>query len=71
MALAVALYVLISVGIGLWAARQVKNKQDFLVAGRRLPWLLSMSLLFSTWFGSETILGASQIFFGGGTAGGD
>jgi Na+/proline symporter len=62
MALAVSLYVLISVGIGLWAARQVKNKQDFLVAGRRLPWLLSMSLLFSTWFGSETILGASQTF---------
>jgi SSS family solute:Na+ symporter len=66
MALAVALYVLVSVGIGLWAARQVKNKQDFLVAGRRLPWLLSMSLLFSTWFGSETILGASQTFSEGG-----
>jgi len=66
MVLAVALYVLVSVGIGLWAARQVKNKQDFLVAGRRLPWLLSMSLLFSTWFGSETILGASQTFSEGG-----
>jgi len=62
MALAVALYVILSVGIGLWAARRVRNKQDFLVAGRRLPWLLSMSLLFSTWFGSETILGASQTF---------
>ncbi len=62
MALAVALYVGLSVGIGLWAARRVKTKQDFLVAGRRLPWLLSLSLLFSTWFGSETILGASQTF---------
>ncbi len=66
MALAVALYVMLSIGIGLWAARRVKNKQDFLVAGRRLPWLLSMSLLFSTWFGSETILGASQTFSEGG-----
>ncbi len=66
MALAVALYVALSIGIGLWAARRVKTKQDFLVAGRRLPWLLSMSLLFSTWFGSETILGASQTFSQGG-----
>ncbi|MCX8113082.1 MAG: sodium:solute symporter family protein [Bacteroidia bacterium] len=53
-------YVLLSIGIGVWAARRVKNSQDFLVAGRRLPLLWAMSLLFSTWFGSETILGASE-----------
>lgn len=57
---AVLTYVLISIGIGIWAARRVKNSQDFLVAGRRLPLLWTLSLLFSTWFGSETILGASE-----------
>jgi Na+/proline symporter len=62
MAIVVALYVLVSIGVGLWAARRVQNKQDFFVAGRRLPLLLSMSLFFSTWFGSETILGASETF---------
>ncbi|MCX7606304.1 MAG: sodium:solute symporter family protein [Bacteroidia bacterium] len=59
-------YVAASIGIGLWAARRVKNSQDFLVAGRRLPLLWTLSLLFSTWFGSETILGASDTMARGG-----
>ncbi|MCS7162671.1 MAG: sodium:solute symporter family protein [Bacteroidia bacterium] len=57
---AVVGYVALSLLIGFWAARRVKNSQDFLVASRRLPLLWSLSLLFSTWFGSETILGASE-----------
>ncbi|MCX7651398.1 MAG: sodium:solute symporter family protein [Bacteroidia bacterium] len=59
-------YVLFSISIGGWAARRVRNSQDFLVAGRRLPFLWAMSLLFSTWFGSETILGASEAMAHGG-----
>lgn len=66
MAWAVLGYILLSIGIGFWAARRVRNSQDFLVAGRRLPLLWSMSLLFSTWFGSETILGASDTIARGG-----
>lgn len=62
----VLLYVGLSVGVGFWAARRVKNSQDFLVAGRRLPLLWSLSLLFSTWFGAETILGASETMSRGG-----
>lgn len=57
---AVLAYVLISIAVGVWAARRVKSSQDFLVAGRRLSLLWTLSLLFSTWFGSETILGASE-----------
>lgn len=59
-------YVAVSIAIGLWAARRVRTDQDFLVAGRRLPLLWSLSLLFSTWFGSETILGASETIARGG-----
>ncbi len=66
MAWGVGLYVLCSIGVGLWAAQRVKNSQDFLTASRRLPLLLSMSILFSTWFGAETILGASETFVEGG-----
>lgn len=62
----IALYVLVSIGIGLWAARKVKNSSDFLTASRRLPLMLSVSILFSTWFGAETILGASEAFANGG-----
>ncbi|MCX7980527.1 MAG: sodium:solute symporter family protein [Bacteroidia bacterium] len=62
----VLLYLLGSVALGIWAARRVRNSQDFLVAGRRLPFLWATSLLFSTWFGSESILGASETFARGG-----
>jgi len=66
MGIGVLVYVGLSIGVGFWAARRVQNSQDFLVAGRRLPFLWSLSLLFSTWFGSETILGASETVAEGG-----
>jgi Na+/proline symporter len=37
-----------------------------MLAGRSLPLILSTSALFATWFGSETIFGASAEFLGGG-----
>ena len=52
--------------IGYWASRRVKTSGDFLLAGRSLPLLLSSSALFATWFGSETVFGASSEFLKGG-----
>jgi len=37
-----------------------------MLAGRSLPMVLSTSALFATWFGSETIFGASSEFLEGG-----
>lgn len=37
-----------------------------MLAGRSLPILLSSSALFATWFGSETVFGASSEFLNGG-----
>jgi len=37
-----------------------------MLAGRSLPLLLSSSALFATWFGSETVFGASSEFLKGG-----
>ncbi len=37
-----------------------------MLAGRSLPILLSSSALFATWFGSETVFGASSEFLHGG-----
>ena len=37
-----------------------------MLAGRSLPMLLSASALFATWFGSETVFGASSEFLKGG-----
>lgn len=37
-----------------------------MLAGRSLPMMLSVSALFATWFGSETVFGASSEFLDGG-----
>jgi len=56
------LYLLLTIGIGWWASTKVKNTQDFVIAGRNLPMVVAASALFATWFGSETIMGASSEF---------
>lgn len=58
----VVLYWVISVGIGLYAARYVNNSKDFAVAGRSLPMYIVTATVFATWFGSETVLGISSTF---------
>ncbi len=62
----IILYLLLTLLAGFWAARRVKSPGDFMLAGRSLPMVLSTSALFATWFGSETIFGASSEFLKGG-----
>jgi SSS family transporter len=64
--LSIIAYLTITVFIGFWASRKVKTSGDFILAGRSLPLLLSASALFATWFGSETVFGASSEFLSGG-----
>lgn len=56
------LYLLLNVLIGIWASRRVKNTTDYLLAGRKLSFPVATTVVFATWFGSETILGASSEF---------
>ncbi len=65
----VILYLMVSVGIGLWASRRVHNSRDFAVAGRSLPWPVVMATVFATWFGSEAIFGISGSFLKDGLGG--
>jgi len=58
----VLVYLGMSIGIGLWAARRVKNSRDYLVAGRSLPLYMSVTTVFATWFGAETVLSVSTTF---------
>lgn len=59
-------YLAITIFIGFWASRKVKTSGDYMLAGRSLPIVLSCSALFATWFGSETVFGASSEFLKGG-----
>jgi SSS family transporter len=58
----IALYLGATLLIGWWAARRVKTAKDFAIASKQLPLFVSASGLFATWFGSETVLGASSEF---------
>ena len=62
----VFLYLFVTIGIGLWAARRVKNTADFAIAGRHLPMVMIVTTTFATWFGSETVLGIPAKFVQGG-----
>lgn len=59
-------YLLITIVIGLIAARRVKNTTDFAIAGRHLPMYMIITTTFATWFGSEIVLGVPAKFIEGG-----
>ncbi|MCS6928451.1 MAG: sodium:solute symporter family protein [Saprospiraceae bacterium] len=65
----IVLYLLGTLAIGWWAARRVKTTADFVVAGKNLPMFIAACALFATWFGSETIMGASSEFISRGLLG--
>lgn len=65
----VVLYLVVSIGIGLYAATRVHNTRDFVVAGRTLPLYVVTATVFATWFGSETVLGISARFVQEGLGG--
>jgi solute:Na+ symporter, SSS family len=58
----VVLYLVVTIAIGLWAARRVHNSKDYVVAGRSLPLYMNAATVFATWFGAETVLSVSAEF---------
>jgi solute:Na+ symporter, SSS family len=58
----VALYLALTVAIGLIAARRVHGSRDYLIAGRSLPLYINVATVFATWFGAETVLSVSATF---------
>src|ERR1043166_783140 len=58
----VVLYLVVTIAIGLWAAKRVHNSKDYVVAGRSLPLYMNFACVFATWFGAETVLSVSAKF---------
>lgn len=58
----IIIYIAVTLMIGIFTSRFIQSSKDFVLAGRKLPLLLASSALFATWFGSETVLGASSEF---------
>ncbi len=64
--ISILIYTVVMIGIGIYAARKVKSSEDYVLAGRSLPFYMALSTVFATWFGSESILGAGSKFAEGG-----
>ncbi len=54
---AIFVYLFVLVGISIYKSRQVKNQDDFAVAGRSLsPWIMVLTML-AVWIGTGSIVG--------------
>ncbi len=65
----VSVYMLVMLGIGFWSSRSIKDTRDYIVAGGRMGWWLSIGTIFATWFGAETCMGSSQTAYQEGILG--
>jgi SSS family solute:Na+ symporter len=65
----VAGYLVLTLGIGIFAGTRVHNTTDFAVAGRSLPLAMVITTTFATWFGAETVMGIPATFMEGGLGG--
>ena len=62
----VVIYLLATLGVGVWAGTRIKNTADFAIAGRSLPLIMVVTTTFATWFGAETVMGIPARFVQGG-----
>lgn len=65
----IGLYLLLTIMVGFISSRYIKSSKDYVLAGRKMPTFVVASGLFATWFGSETVMGASSEFLKHGMIG--
>lgn len=68
----IGLFIAIQLALGYFISRYIKSEDDYIIAGRKLGYLLTTFTIFATWFGSETCIGSAGAIYtdglGGGTA---
>jgi SSS family solute:Na+ symporter len=62
----VAIYLLVMLAIGVYAAKRTISSDDFMVAGRSLPLWLCSATVMATWIGGGSMLGVSGQAYEGG-----
>ena len=62
-------YLLVLVAVGFFKVRMVKNSDDFMVAGRSLPWYILVGTLLATWMGSGSLFSGAGLGYRNGLAG--
>jgi SSS family solute:Na+ symporter len=61
--IAVVIYVLFLIGIGIYKSRTVKTQDDFMVAGRKTSTFFLIGTLVSTWIGTGSLFGGAGLAF--------
>ncbi len=59
----VGLYLVFLIGVSVFRSRAVKTQDDFMVAGRNVPWHLLVGTLVCTWIGSGSLFGGAGLAF--------
>ena len=52
---AIIFYLFALVAVGIFKVSSVKDSEDFMVAGRTLPWYILVGTLLATWMGSGSL----------------
>tara|TARA_B100000686_G_scaffold355381_1_gene474067 strand:- start:6936 stop:8480 length:1545 start_codon:yes stop_codon:yes gene_type:complete len=65
----ILLYLLALVAVGFYKIRSVKTSEDFMVAGRILPWYVLVGTLLATWMGSGSLFSGAGLGYRNGLAG--
>jgi SSS family solute:Na+ symporter len=60
---AIIVYVLILIGVGVYRSRSVKTQDDFMVAGRKTSTFFLVGTLVSTWIGTGSLFGGAGLAF--------
>ncbi len=66
---AIIFYLLVLVAVGIYKVSSVKDSEDFMVAGRTLPWYILVGTLLATWMGSGSLFSGAGLGYRNGLAG--
>ncbi|MBO7454397.1 MAG: sodium:solute symporter family protein [Alphaproteobacteria bacterium] len=56
----VVLYLIVTLALGIFAGRNVKNMKDFSVSAKIFPTSVLISTIFATWMGADCLIGVSE-----------
>tara|TARA_Y100000817_G_C16849608_1_gene541505 strand:+ start:328 stop:1863 length:1536 start_codon:yes stop_codon:yes gene_type:complete len=67
--LGIIFYLSALVAVGIYKVSSVKDSEDFMVAGRSLPWYILVGTLLATWMGSGSLFSGAGLGYRNGLAG--
>ena len=65
----IMIYLFALIAVGIYKIRSVKDSEDFMVAGRTLPWYILVGTLLATWMGSGSLFSGAGLGYRNGLAG--